>query len=232
MHGEFAVMMPSFASDLGIIALIWLMCWGASFWLIRRGLTYISNPVVTSVLFFSFSVPIFVLHRARLAPLIQSATGTSLAALALAVFLTLSIYSLASKRLPRPDELIRRHPEEFYLRLDYRYLLPKSFEVLFQQLCIGALATSLAVTGLPVVGVVLAFVAIFGLLHLPMLGIVGRRVGLGYSLASLTLAAVFPLLILHVPAGFVYSYTAHWFSYTLVALVAWVRSARGSGATA
>jgi len=54
-------------------------------------------------------------------------------------------------------------------------------------------------------------------------------VGLAYSLASLTLAAVFPVLILRVPSGVVYSYAAHWFFYTLAAVAAWIYGGR-SGA--
>jgi hypothetical protein len=60
-----------------------------------------------------------------------------------------------------------------------------------------------------------------------MLHIVRKAVGLSYGIASVTLAAVFPILILRVHSGFVYSYTAHWFFYTVVALVAWVFGSRG-----
>jgi len=133
---------------------------------------------------------------------------------------------VAPRFLRRPGELIQRHPAEFYLRLEYRYLLPKSCEVLFQQVFMAVLTTTLAATGLRLTGVVLAFLAIFGVLHLPMLGVVGKRVGVAYGIASVTLAAAFPLLILRVPSGIVYSYTAHWFFYTVVALSAWVASAR------
>ena len=38
----------------------------------------------------------------------------------------------------------------------------------------------------------------------------------------MTLAAAFPVLILRVHSGFPYSYAAHWFVYTIVAVVAWV----------
>lgn len=220
----------SFLIAVGVLALIWLACWGVSFRLIRQGITYVDRPLATSLTFLSFSVPVVVLHWRRIEPLASQVTAAPFVALLLAVALTLATYALTPRFLPRPDALIARHPEEFYLRMDYRYLLPKSFEVLFQQLIIVALTLLLAATGLSLTGVVLAFLGIFGVLHLPMLRILGKTTGLSYGLASVTLAAVFPILILRVHAGFIYGYAAHWFFYTLVALVAWVPWGRVPGA--
>jgi hypothetical protein len=55
---------------------------------------------------------------------------------------------------------------------------------------------------------------------------VGTRAGVSYGVASATLAALFPVLILRVESGIVYSYAAHWFVYPVVALVAWIRAGR------
>ena len=155
-------------------------------------------------------------------------TAAPLVTLALAVALTLAGYALIPRFLQRPDALITRHPEEFYLRMDYRYLVPKSFEVLFQQLVIVVLTLLLSETGLSVTAVVFAFLGIFGLLHLPMLLVIGRGPGLYYGVASVTLAAAFPVLILRVESGFLYSYAAHWFFYTVVAVLAWAAWNRGA----
>lgn len=212
---------PLFVTQVGGLALLWIACWGVSFWFIRRGVTYIDNPTITSVLFLSFSVPVVVLHWPRLEPLTRQVTAAPLLAFALALALTLAVYALIPRILRRPEALIARHPEEFYLRMDHRYLVPKSFEVLFQQLVIVVLTTLLADTGLSLSGVVLAFLGIFGVLHLPMLLIIGTGPGLYYGVASVTLAAAFPLLILRLQSGFLYSYAAHWFFYTVVAVFAW-----------
>jgi len=110
--------------------------------------------------------------------------------------------------------------------MDYRYLVSKSFEVLFQQLVIVALTLLLAATGLSMMGIVLTFLLLFGVLHLPMLLIVGTRLGLAYALAAATFAVVFPVLILRVHDGFVYSYAAHWFAYMLAGAGVWLSSGR------
>lgn len=223
---------PSFVTQVGVLALLWLACWGVSFGFIRRGITYTDHPVITSALFLSFSVPVVALHWPRLEPLTRQVTVAPLLALALAVVLTLVAYALIPRILRRPEALIARHPEEFYLRMDYRYLLPKSFEVLFQQLCILVFTLLLADTGLSSTGVVLAFLGIFGVLHLPMLPVIGTPIGRYYGIASVTLAAAFPILILRVHSGFLYSYTAHWLFYTLVSVLVWVSWNRGAEAVA
>ena len=219
-------------SQIGVLALIWLACWGASFGLIRRGVNYIDHPGITSALFLSFSIPVGVIHWRRIEPLAGQFTAAPLLTFALAIALTLAVYAFIPRVLRRPDPLIARHPEEFYLRMDFRYLVPKSFEVLFQQLVIAVLVTLLAETGLPLPGVVLAFLGIFGVLHLPMLLVIGTGPGLYYSVASVTLAAAFPVLIVRLQSGLLYSYAAHWFFYTIVAVVAWVAWNRGAEAAA
>jgi len=212
----------SFPADLGTLALIWLAGWGVSFGLIRKGVTYLTHPLLTSCSFLLFSLLVMMLFRPWLEPLARTVTAPSVIVLLAAIVVTVAVYAVAPRLFGRPDGLIARHPEEFYLHMQYRYLVPKSFEILFQQLIIVVLTLRLAATGLPLTGVVLTFLGCFALLHLPMLLLVRRRVGIAYNLASLTLAAVFPLLILRVPSGVVYSYATHWSFYTLTALAVWM----------
>ncbi|MEZ4413898.1 MAG: hypothetical protein R2910_12995 [Gemmatimonadales bacterium] len=216
----------SLPADVGTLALLWLAGWGVSFGLIRHRVTYLTHPLLTSCSFLLFALLVVTRFRPWLEPLGQTVTASSVTVVLAAVALTVAVYALAPRWLPKPDDLIARHPEEFYLPMQYRYLVPKSFEILFQQLIIVVLTLRLAATGLPLPAVVLAFLGCFALLHLPMLLLVQRQVGIAYNLASLTLAAIFPILILRVPSGVVYSYAAHWFFYTLAALAAWIYAGR------
>ena len=211
----------SFIAELGILACLWLAGWGVAFWLIRKGITYVENYLITSLAFLSFSALLVVSFGRRYEPLTRNPTALPFLVLLLAVVVTIALYAVCPRYFKRPDALIAKHPEEFYLRMDYRYLVSKSFEVLFQQLVIVALTLLLAATGLTRTGIVLAFLVLFGLLHLPMLRVIGGGLGIYYTIASATLAVVFPLLILRVHYGFVYSYAAHWFSYMLAGALAW-----------
>lgn len=202
----------------------WLAGWGVAFWLVKRGINYLDNYRLTSAVFLSFSALLVALFRRRIETLMGNPTALPFVVLLLAAATAIGLYALCPRYLRRPDGVIARHPEEFYLHLDPRYLVSKSFEVLFQQLVIVVLTLLLASTGLSLMSIVLAFLLLFGVLHLPMLLIVGRGLGTVYALAAGTFAVVFPLLILRVHYGFVYSYAAHWFAYMLAGAAAWVHA--------
>jgi hypothetical protein len=220
------VIQPTFVVELGVLVGIWLTGWGVAFWLIRKEINYVDNSIVTSLLFLALSAILIAAFWPRLAPLADNPTVLPFAVLLLTAVTAIGLYAVCRRYGRRPDGLIARHPEEFYLRLDPRYLVSKSFEVLFQQLVIVELTLLLASTGMSLRSIVLAFLALFGVLHLPMLRIVGRGLGLIYTLAAATLALVFPVLILRVHSGFVYSYAAHWFAYILAGAVAWAHAGR------
>jgi len=208
------------ALELGALVLAWLAGWAESFWLIRRGVTYLSGVVVTSLAFLSFSALLAAMYWWRLEPLLHDITVDSVLVLLLVFAVGVAVYALVPRVLDRPAELIARYPTEFWLQMDYRYLVSKSCEVLFQQLFIVALTLLLAAAGLSLAGIVVLFLLIFGSLHLPASLFIGRRLGGAYSVASETLAAVFPVLILRVQSGVVYSYAAHWLFYILIGVLA------------
>lgn len=199
----------------------WLVGWGVAFWLIRRGVDYIGNPVAISSVFMACSALLVAVFRRRLESLASNPTALPFLVLLVVVATAIGLYALCPRYFRRPDGLIERHPEEFYLRMDPRYLVSKSFEVLFQQMVIVLLTLLLASAGLTMPAIVLTFLLLFGALHLPMLLIVGTRLGMAYALAAATAAVVFPLLILLFHYGFVYSYAVHWFAYVLAGTLAW-----------
>jgi hypothetical protein len=101
------------------------------------------------------------------------------------------------------------------------YFLPKSIEILFQQLLIVALVISLAAQkyGLRKISVYCAI--LFGAAHLLL---AFGPVPWIYVVRFATLAAIFgfafPYLILRVPNGFAYSYITHWAYYALTIITA------------
>jgi hypothetical protein len=94
------------------------------------------------------------------------------------------------------------------------YFLPKSVDILFQQLLIVALVLSLSARGYGAGRTSLYCAALFGGIH-ALLAFGG--VPLGYVIRFMIFAAlfglVFPYLILRVPNGLGYSYMLHWLYY-------------------
>ncbi len=94
------------------------------------------------------------------------------------------------------------------------YFLPKSVEILFQQLLVVALVLALAAKQFSIRKISVICALVFGGAHI-LLAFGG--VPLGYVIRFMLSAAlfgfVFPYLILRVPNGLAYSYIIHWVYY-------------------
>lgn len=100
------------------------------------------------------------------------------------------------------------------------YFLPKSIEILFQQLLIVALVLALAARHHSIRAISVICAAAFGSTHV-LLALGG--VPTGYVFRFMASAAafgfIFPYLILRVPNGLAYSYALHWAYYALSAVL-------------
>lgn len=94
------------------------------------------------------------------------------------------------------------------------YFLPKSVDILFQQLLILALVLSLSARSLTIGMISLYCAGLFGGMHV-LLGLGGMPFGyvVRFMVAAAIFGLVFPYLILRVPNGLGYSYMLHWVYY-------------------
>jgi hypothetical protein len=114
--------------------------------------------------------------------------------------------------------------------LDYRYLVSKAFEILYQQTMIVVLILIINGTINNLAGVMIVYAVVFGLGHFPMIGLFGEQqksFTRFYVVVAVGSAIVFPVLILRVNYGFVYSYVVHSIFYTFLAGWFWVRGTLG-----
>ncbi len=112
-----------------------------------------------------------------------------------------------------------QNPPELPLATPW-YFLPKSIEILFQQLLVVALVLTLVVQQYSIRRISIYCAALFGAAHLLL---AFGEVPWGYVIRFATVAVVFglafPYLILRVPNGFAYSYVMHWGYYALTLLM-------------
>jgi hypothetical protein len=94
------------------------------------------------------------------------------------------------------------------------YFLPKSVDILFQQLLVVALVLSLTGAGQSFRRVSQTCGALFGISHLLLL-LGGAPVGyvVRFTAASTVFGLIFPWLLLRVRNGLAYSYILHWVFY-------------------
>ncbi len=100
------------------------------------------------------------------------------------------------------------------------YFLPKSVEVLMQQILIGALVHAFAVRFQSMKKIIFLYIFTFGLAHVAMFlfGSSGLYATIMTTGAVLS-AFVFPYLMLRVRGGFMYSYTIHLVFYIALAMI-------------
>ncbi|HKY87395.1 MAG TPA: hypothetical protein VJL90_11600 [Pseudorhodoplanes sp.] len=100
------------------------------------------------------------------------------------------------------------------------YFLPKSIEILFQQLLVVALVLTLSVQQYSLRRISVYSAVLFGGTHI-FLAFGGVPIGyvIRFMLAAAAFGFVFPYLLLRVPNGLAYSYVVHWLYYALSAIM-------------
>ena len=100
------------------------------------------------------------------------------------------------------------------------YFLPKSIEILFQQLLIVALVLALAVRRNSIRTISIICAVAFGSAHVLLaLGGVPTGYVIRFMISAAAFGFIFPYLILRVPNGLAYSYALHWTYYALSAVL-------------
>jgi hypothetical protein len=96
------------------------------------------------------------------------------------------------------------------------YFLPKSIDILFQQLLIVALVLALAAQGFSVRKISVYCALMFGATH-ALLAFGGVPIGyvIRFMLSAALFGFMFPYLILRVRNGLAYSYVIHWVYYAV-----------------
>ena len=96
------------------------------------------------------------------------------------------------------------------------YFLPKSIDILFQQLLIVALVLALAAQGYGVRKISVYCAILFGAAH-ALLAFGGVPIGyvIRFMLSAVLFGFMFPYLILRVRNGLAYSYVIHWIYYAV-----------------
>jgi hypothetical protein len=114
--------------------------------------------------------------------------------------------------LPNPPDLPQADPW---------YFLPKSVDILFQQLLVVAVVLSLTGAGQTFRRVSLSCGVIFGISHVLLL-LGGAPVGyvVRFTAMATVFGLVFPLLLLRVRNGLAYSYMLHWMFYAAAVIIA------------
>ena len=213
------------SGETSVLRIIWLVGWAACWWGVFAVAVSLMGPVASTTLdrvaqgivVFSLGTfaAAFYLTRSGLArpqrPSVWPwvAVGTALGITALAYFVTGPI--AAGSPLA----------EIGCARMDKTYLAAKIPELLFQQTMIVILLRRMSLVTESMPKILGAYAVIFGVIHIPLIPMLG-----GYGAALLTASVLstfaFPPLILRLNWGVAYSFSVHVLAYTAAgAAVRW-----------
>ena len=203
--------------------LVWCAVWGGFYVLLSLNIDYISRPDVTALYFSAATVMAALLpgglFRTR-RDLLQVSTLTTPG---LALGVAIAVYVTLPRFLSPPWLLIQKNPDMFFLKLDLRYLVPKLFDISFQQVLVLLLLLSLRRGGLSVKGTCSTCCVLFGAPHLFLLDRNGLAVGGYFLIFSLLAGFLFPYIILRYRRGLAYTFSLHLLFYVATGVLCWLR---------
>ncbi len=214
----------SLATTLGLIGAAWLAADAGYYFalpLLTEPLSYNAAPTVIGLYYAAWIAIAVTAFRSLYRGWIPHENSipahgfiwTGIGALALfAVYAVPALPKIVWTETWSPPELMRVTPW---------YFLPKSIEILFQQLLIAATVFALSAHRVSIRTMSIGCALLFGASHL-LLAFGGVPFGyvLRFVAAATAFGLLFPYLILRVRNGFLYSYGVHWLYYVVTIVMA------------
>jgi hypothetical protein len=204
---------------LGLIGVTWTVSdLGYYFLLPALGLSgsYSAEPSVIALYYAIWVVIAIALLKRRFQewrPFENGRFAYVLFALALGALILFAAYALPL--FPQVAWTEAWNPPEIRIATAW-YFLPKSIEVLFQQLLIVALVLALSAQQCSLLKISVCCTILFGGTHVLLaFGGVPVRYVIRSMVAGSAFGFVFPYFLLRVPNGFAYSYLVHWLYYAV-----------------
>lgn len=191
--------------------------------LIHKGFNHTKHFFLAALYFLATAIVTGVLFNGYVPRVFEGFVFVPVIVLIVVVIAHIALYLYLPKRLNVSKEYFLRYPTRQFLQLDPRRLVFKTADIVSQQLLIVLLVLFLQDAGLRLPQVILAFAIIFSAFHVPLtLFEKGKWPAWYFTAFAMLSAVVFPILILKVQYGFVYSFIIHWVFYTATAVGFWM----------
>lgn len=205
-------------NSLGLIIFLSLLFWGIYQKWDDKKLEYTKHAVRTSLYFFFSSLALIFIYP-------KIATLFTPSILSIIFFLTVLSLTFISykilKNLFRGPNLDMSTDRAYWKLLDQKYIIPKLFEIGFQQTFLGAVFIIVVDKYGLRPETIIFFILSFILAHVPLIFLQGRKIGMTYLKWSLLGAPIFTFLIVTTNSLW-YSISIHMLFYTLLSLFTWM----------
>jgi hypothetical protein len=211
--------MQDLIATLLIIAGSWLTATFGYFWLepfLRADVGYNDAPFAYAAYYAIWAMAVYLIFRQKF--LAAADLRPDRVRIGIVTAMAISFATFALQVFPHLPEMVWTRttmPVEFFWA-NSSYFLPKSAEILFQQILIAALIVTLNGLGLTIRRISLLVALMFGSFHLTLaISYPNPLYVLRYSVAAAVFGALVPWLLLRMRNGFLASYAIHWTYYAL-----------------
>lgn len=204
--------------EIGSVSMLFF-CWMyGSFFLHKKGIIHYVDKPLFSLLYFLIPIVLIVMKFDYLFEPLISFEGQAVTLLGLfLVFIVLLPFVLRKGFVLRRYDFLHKSINEF--RLNHRYIISKSADILFQQVCIFVLvALTYQIVGNTWITISIFAVA-FALMHTHLINTLGFRFGIIFIVGAFFGGALFSLLIIEKSDSLVYTYVIHWLFYVFLFLI-------------
>ena len=202
------------------------LAWGFFYAVMVRRLhtNFSSGFLITTGYYLAFAAIISILFWPDLRPVLAHAALFPIVSIMVFGVAVLAVHAVAPLFLREPIEYFERYPDRHFLQLGWRRFFAKSADIFAQQAFIVVLVMLLQRLGLPLPLIIIAFGVLFMALHIPLI-VSEWGAWPAWLFASIVavFSAIFPVLILLVPYGFLYNIELHWLFYLTTAMVFWLQ---------
>jgi hypothetical protein len=138
------------------------------------------------------------------------------------ILFSIIIYYFAQKNLKKDKKIINKYRNVDFIKIDFRFLFSKIFEIFFQQLMVFILIKILNNLGFNLTIIILVFIFLFGLSHLFLIKINKKMFGLFYTLVGILSAFIIPYIILNINYGIIITFIIHYLFYIFAGVLFWI----------
>lgn len=208
--------------DVAVWVLLWAVTFGLFYFISRRGISFNKRYGLLVLFFLFFSSLAIVYFKDILVNAIGKFTLIPFIVLVFVYVITAFLYYFSNNYIKRPTLLLEKYPNQHIIKMEYSYLISKPFHLLFQQIMVLIFVMGLSEQGYTLFEIISYFIIIFGIIHIFSILYNGKLFGGYYFISSLIGAVIFPILILNVNYGFVYSYIVHFSFYSVSSILFWL----------
>lgn len=212
--------------NIFVLILIWFLGWGVFLNSGRKGTKLAKSSELSFTYFIFLALGTFFLFKQDLPDHIADYLFWYGAAM-VGVFLIVNhIYFLIRRHYHEPILLENNHPTDRWLHANRAAIFITSAHILFQQIVITFLILELAKI-MPIQAVLINFMIIFAIIHLPLILFKGFKFMLLYTLPAAVAGLVFPFILIKLaPYGFILNYVIHWSFYAFITYIFWHKQSK------